>query len=80
MIMNKTTTYSKTNSIKAKHFVGSGGYQRMLGEDFTFHHEQDLTIKMVATPGGAIRGLADEISSPNQSFISYANRVRKTAQ
>jgi hypothetical protein len=74
--MNKTT-YSKVNSIKAKHFVGSGGFQRILGEDFTFQHEYEA--KMAATPGGAIKSLADEISSPNHSFISYANKVRKAA-
>ena len=41
--MNKTT-YSKVNSIKAKHFVGSGGFQRILGEDFTFQHEYEAKM------------------------------------
>jgi hypothetical protein len=76
--MHKTSYHQKAG-IKPKNFVGSGGFQRILGDDFTFNYENDLILngKLTMTPG-AIRGLAaDEIPSPNQSFISYANRVRK---
>ena len=76
--MNKTSYHSKPG-IKPKNFVGSGGFQRILGDDFTFNYENDLILngKLIMTPGG-VRGLAaDEIPSPNQSFISYANRARK---
>ncbi len=61
------TTYHHHPSIKPKNFVGSGGFQRILGDDFTFNYENDLVLggKISMTPG-AIKGLAaDEISSPN---------------